>query len=142
MDKRDRKEYYEKNKEKIKEYYENNKEKIKQYRLKNKEKIKEQKKEYNKEYMKEYNKQYKKTENGIKYNRINNWKTIGVIHDDYHALYEHYINTTECNVCKCNFTDKNIKCLDHDHTNGQFRYILCKNCNHYDNWKKKLNLFI
>jgi len=129
-----KKEWYLKNKEKrqkqMKEYHENNKEYMKEYRENNKEKIAQQKKDWG------------KTEKAIKYNRISSWKKRGLIHDDVDALYEHYINTTECNVCKCNFTDKNIKCLDHDHTNGQFRYILCKNCNHYDNWKKKLNLFI
>ena len=111
------------------------------------------KKEYQKEYMKEYMKDYYKknkekmnnqrkinrqTEKGIKLNRIQNWKTYGVIHDDFDALYTHYINTTECNVCKCNFTDKNVRCLDHDHNTGLFRYVLCNSCNTNDNWKNKL----
>ena len=157
--------YNEKNKEHRKEYqkeyYENNKveilEKNKEYKRlymieynkKNKDntekktKIKEYQKEYrekNKEHIQQQKKEYKKTEKGIKSNRITSWKYIGVIHDDFDALYTHYINTNECNVCKTTFTDKNVKYLDHDHTNGQFRYILCNSCNTNDNWKKRLNL--
>ena len=109
----------------------------KEWYLKNKEKIAQQNKEYY-ENNKEQKKEYKKTEKGIKSNRIGNWKTIGVIHDDFDALYTHYINTNECNICKCNFTDKNKKCLDHDHQTGLFRYVLCNSCNVNDNWKNKL----
>ena len=113
------KEYYQKNKDKKKEY-------LKEYRKKNKEQIKDKSKEYN------------QTTNGIKYNRINKWKQRGVIHDDFNILYEQYFNTTECNVCKVGFTNTNKKCLDHDHDNGQFRYILCNSCNTNDNWKSKV----
>ena len=103
----------------------------------------EKKKEYmRKWYLKntEKKKEYRETEKGIKCNRIGNWKSSGIIHDDFDALYIHYINTNECDVCKCNFTDDNIKCLDHDHDTGLFRYILCKSCNIKDNWKNRLNL--
>ena len=156
--------YNEKNKEerkiKSKEYYEKNKveilEKTKEYKRlyiieynkKNKEKIKEYKTEYmkqyrekNKEKIAQQKKEYKKTEKGIKSNRITSWKYIGVIHDDFDALYTHYINTNECNVCKTTFTDKNVKYLDHDHTNGQFRYILCNSCNTKDNWKNRIKIY-
>tara|TARA_R110000822_G_C15050649_1_gene466385 strand:+ start:136 stop:474 length:339 start_codon:yes stop_codon:yes gene_type:complete len=107
--------YYQKNKERITEYYKNNK---------------EQKKEYQKEY--------NKTTNGIKHHRINKWKERGVIHDDFNKLYELYINTTECNVCNIDLSTT-VKCLDHSHETGEFRYVLCQNCNIMDNWKKVIN---
>ena len=92
----------------------------------------------NTEECKERIKNWRKTPNGQKYIALNNWKRYGVIHEDFDNLYEHYMNTNVCNVCKVIFTDKNNKCLDHDHENGQFRYILCNSCNVYDNWKSKV----
>ena len=103
---------------------------------------KEYKKEYNKQYqinnkkkLKELKQEYQQTPNGIKYNRINKWKSRGVIHDDFNKLYELYLNTTECQVCNIDLTTT-IKCLDHSHITGEFRYVLCKNCNNFDRWKK------
>jgi len=52
-----KKEYRQKNKERIKEYYQKNKECIKEYYQKNKERIKEYRQK-NKECIKEYNKEY------------------------------------------------------------------------------------
>ena len=34
-----------------------------------------------------------------------------------------------CNLCKCNFTKKNWRCMDHSHDTGYFRQVLCNNCN-------------
>ena len=132
------KKYREKNKDKIKEqkkeYQKENKEKIaeyqKEYRKENKDKIKEQKKEYNKEY--------KKTSQCIKSNTISQWKKRGLVHPDLDALYETYLQTESCNVCKKVFQDTFERCLDHDHTTGLFRQILCRGCNTKDNWKKKI----
>tara|TARA_Y100001963_G_scaffold159361_1_gene262739 strand:- start:1518 stop:1907 length:390 start_codon:yes stop_codon:yes gene_type:complete len=122
----DRKEYMRQyrlnNKEKIKEYdkkyRENNKDKIKinneKYRLNNQEKIKE----------------YFKTENGRKSTRISDWKRRGVI-GDYEELYNIFLSTNNCNLCNCEL-DKcgsSRKCLDHDHSTGLFRNILCHRCN-------------
>ena len=52
------KEYYEKNKEKSQEYYEQNKEKSQEYRKKNKEKITKKKKKYNKKNKKKIKERY------------------------------------------------------------------------------------
>ena len=112
-------------KEYQRQYYLNNKEQIKEYNLKNKEKIKEYQKEYN------------QTEQGIKVHRIKNWRRIGVITDDWDALYEHYLKTTLCDFCNVELTyDKHMtpttKCLDHDHSitdAPNFRNILCHSCN-------------
>jgi hypothetical protein len=116
------KDYYQKNKEKYKNRYDNEKEK--EYRENNKEKIKEKKKRYS------------KTPKGKKTNMINSWRFSGLIHDDYSELYDKYLNTTECDVCKYLFDETNWRCMDHDHTTGMFRQFLCQRCNMFDNWKK------
>ena len=112
----DRKEYYKKR-------YQENKEKLKlqtkEYRDNNKEKIKENKKIYyqSKICKKSY--------------RISNWKQRGVIHNDFNELYDYFINCKNCDNCNCclDLCNKSKKCLDHCHTTGEFRNILCHSCN-------------
>jgi hypothetical protein len=141
------KKYREANKEKIKEYRDDHKEKTKEYDKKYREANKEKIKEYyeqNKQKINEYEKEYyeqnkekikenRKTENGKKSARISHWKRRGVISNDYDALYEKYINTNECELCNISITSgKGIsgkKHLDHCHMTGEFRNILCGNCN-------------
>ena len=75
----------------------------------------------------------RETFQGRKDLRIGVWKTRKVISDDWDATYEHYINTTNCEDCdielvsgnKCN----NRKCLDHCHTTGKVRAVICHKCN-------------
>ena len=86
---------------------------------------------------KEYAKEYRQTDNCKKLKCINQWKCRGVIHDDFNELHSLYIATTECMVCHATFTDKNKRCLDHNHDTGLFRQILCNACNTMDNWAKK-----
>tara|TARA_R110000824_G_C14773941_1_gene631239 strand:+ start:82 stop:516 length:435 start_codon:yes stop_codon:yes gene_type:complete len=130
------KEYREKNKEKEKEYREKNKERNKEYREKNKEKLKEYSKEYNKnnlEKIKEIRKEYNKTEQGKKSYRISNWKSYGVISDDFNSLYKYYLDCDKCEECFINLTTgkrcATSKCLDHSHETGEFRNVVCFNCN-------------
>lgn len=62
---------------------------------------------------------------------IARWKRYGVISTDYDALYDKYLNTNSCEKCNVKIEGKgrNKKCLDHCHTSGLFRQILCNNCN-------------
>ena len=72
---------------------------------------------------------------------IYDWKKYGLIHDDYKALYETYINTTHCNHCNREFNKTNYRCMDHDHATGLFRKIVCKACNVRDSYIKYPNGF-
>ena len=111
----------------------------------------EDKKKYNKQYRetkhyKEYNKTYREkhkerlrlqrlmyyqTPAGQKSMIIRNWRRIGIIFPDEDLLYQIYMETTHCDECKCelNKCNKSKKCMDHDHSTGLFRNILCHSCN-------------
>ena len=140
MDKKEySKEYREKERERNKIYRENNIEKVKErgkiYYENNIEKVKEKKKIYyqeNKEKVKERKKIYSQTENGKKSKRITNWKSIGVIHNDFDTLYDYYINCKNCENCDVELEEgrkTNSRCLDHSHKTGFFRNVLCNTCN-------------
>jgi hypothetical protein len=118
----------------MKKYHQDNKEKI----AKQQKEYKQDNKEYIKEYHKEYIKEYNKTPKGKKSKTIKNWKRIGLVHDNYEELYDRYLDTEECSVCKYIFDKTNWRCMDHDHNTGLFRQILCNKCNVHDNWKKLL----
>jgi len=107
---------------------------MKQYYLDNKKKHKEYHQKYyedNKEKYIEYKKKYNKTENGLKVCRLSCWRMRGLISEDYDKIYERYILTEECDNCGIlldeDFNTK--KCMDHSHTTGEFRNILCNLCN-------------
>jgi len=113
-------------------------EKLKQYKKyyneKNKDKIKKQRQNYydlNKEEQKKYRQGYINTYSGRKSSRISNWKRMGVISDDYNKLYEYYLSIKECENCGIKLEEdySTRKCLDHNHDTGEFRQVLCHNCN-------------
>ena len=89
--------------------------------------------------MKKYNKSYQQTPSGIKSHRISKWKYRGVKCDDFDKLYELYFNTHNCNVCKKVFNNSQSKHLDHCHTTGNFRQVLCCSCNTNDYWETLVN---
>ena len=120
---------------------------MKRYRVKNKEKIKEQvenNREKNKEkikaYQKAYDKAYNQTDRGIKSRRIKNWKSVGIIFDDFEWLYDLYISRHTCDHCDKEFINDKERCLDHDHDIDDYnnvRGILCRQCNFKDVLKSK-----
>ena len=82
----------------------------------------------------EYQKMWQHTPDGIKSRRISHWKNRGIVSDDFDAVYERYITTMNCEACGVGLTtDKQStptrRCLDHDHTTGEIRAVLCHSCN-------------
>ena len=91
---------------------------------------------HTKEERKAYNKEYKQTEKGKMVNIINRWKHRGLIMDnpeDYVTIYYHWLASTHCEKCNIEYTEKNFKCMDHCHITGEYRNILCHDCNVNDN---------
>jgi len=78
-------------------------------------------------------KKYVASDTGKKSRRITDWKRIGVINDNYVALYTKWKETTNCEECNIELDEgsrgKNKKTLDHDHKTGLFRNVICNSCN-------------
>jgi len=94
--------------------------------------------EANREEFAERKKAYRQTPKGKKSTIILLWKQRGLIHDDYDALYDSYLQRTQCDVCKFEYKDSYDRCMDHDHETHLFRQFLCRSCNTMDSWKLKL----
>ena len=71
-----------------------------------------------------------------KYDTIRNWKSRGVIYNDFDELYYTYIRTLNCCACNKEFKNSFDRCLDHNHETGLFRAIVCQNCNNNDSYNK------
>ena len=109
-----------------KEYYQKNKQRLSELMKINR--------QNNKEDYKERQKIYNKTPNGLKSYQISKWKSAGVICSDYDLLYSNYLAETYCDFCRVKFGKKGdgtgtFKCLDHSHKTGLFRNFLCCACN-------------
>lgn len=90
----------------------------------------------NPEAKKAYDKEFRKTDAGKKISRKAAWKKRGVKFDnkeEFEAIYKIYLETEFCDFCNCKLHEGNVgsgkKTLDHDHTTGKFRNILCNKCN-------------
>ena len=107
----------------------------KEYYWKNRDKCLEKSKEHNKTPQRQASKKkYRLTEKGIKSNTICCWKRRGVI-CDFDSIYDIYINTHKCDHCKKKIESSYDRCLDHCHTCGTVRAILCNTCNKCDRVK-------
>ena len=85
---------------------------------------------------------------GLKCRRISDWKRQGIIcrkGETYEDLHNIYHNAVRCEACKLFFEGgrgtktgktKNGKCLDHNHTTGYFRQIICRSCNTSNSYVK------
>lgn len=67
---------------------------------------------------------------------ISRWNTVyGLIlrpNETYDEIYDKVMNATNCEICQVNLIDgkkSNSRCMDHDHTTGYFRMVLCHKCN-------------
>lgn len=84
----------------------------------------------NTEEHKQYMKEFRKSEAGVKSARITKIKQLGIVSNDYDALYEKWKSTTHCEDCKIELkgtaNSATRKCIDHK--TGVFRAIVCYKC--------------
>ena len=110
-------------------------------------KSKEDRSAYNKEWYQQNRekelanrKEYKK--NNPKIFIMSRWRSSGLV-GDLDAIYERYINTSHCDECQIELCrgqkGANKKCMDHCHSSGEFRNVLCHNCNMKRREKSKAN---
>lgn len=57
------------------------------------------------------------------------WKKRGLITDNFEEIYQRYISSTNCEKCGNEFKNRRHRCMDHCHSTGAFRNILCTGCN-------------
>ena len=92
-------------------------------------------KEYEKQYReknRDKRKEYRQTEACKKSNKISKWKYIGIIlkeDETWDSIYRKYIECENCEQCNKVFKNSKNKHLDHCHTTGYIRNIVCCRCN-------------
>ena len=117
----------------MKKWCENNKENIKQM---NKERYQK-----NKEKIKQYKKEYYQTPECKKSMTISSWirKGLKLFGYTYDEVYEYYLSIDNCEVCNKDISmGGRQKNMDHCHSTGIFRWVLCQSCNCHDNWMNKV----
>ena len=72
---------------------------------------------------------YQKTPKGMKVRTCSSWKSQGLITDNIDEIYDRYINSKNCECCGNEYKEYKDKHMDHCHTTGVFRNILCRRCN-------------
>jgi hypothetical protein len=121
----------------------------KKWRLKNPEKIKEyagRYKEYNKKYRLEHKDEIKKcidlwTKNNPERCKMHRRRTLlknlyGITIEDYNNIFLKQKGT--CGICGMNQEQcKRSLHVDHNHSKGNNRGLLCPNCNHFVGWIEK-----
>ena len=89
------------------------------------------------EYQKKLRKLNDNTPRGKMLKTITDWKFKGLIAINYELIYDRWYYSSHCENCKCEYTTKNKKCMDHNHDTGLFRNILCNACNANLNCRNK-----
>jgi hypothetical protein len=116
-----RKEYLEKNKDKIRK-------KAKEYYLRNLEMFKEKAKRYSSDPKRiEYRKKYRE-ENKDKAKEYKLLKTYNITLNDYNEMFKK--QEGKCAICKKHQHKLSTSLyVDHDHSTGKVRELLCSSCN-------------
>ena len=59
------------------------------------------------------------------------WKRHGLIvtEEEFEALYYMYIYTSHCDLCDKQFKNTMDRHMEHSHSTGEFRNIVCRSCN-------------
>ena len=75
----------------------------------------------------------------LKSDYLYKWKQRGLIcreGETYDDIFDRVQNTANCELCNVLLTSgrsKTGRCMDHDHSTGYFRQVLCRSCNvHHD----------
>jgi hypothetical protein len=93
---------------------------------------------------KESQRRYKQSPKGRKKYRTDKWIERGLKFKEDETLddvYTRYMETDLCEICECDLTQgeryltKTTKVMDHDHTTGYCRGIVCHSCNVSDRVK-------
>ena len=90
---------------------------------------------WTKEKQKKYMKEYRESEKGKKILKTADWKKGGLVvtsKEEMDEIYERYLASERCEKKRCEYSEKNWKCMDHEHSLGDFgpfRNIICNSCN-------------
>jgi len=93
----------------------------------------ENKHKKNKERIREINRKYSKTEKGKRKIKSRGWREKGMICNDWDKFYDKYLLTTHCESCNLEFGNErcNRRNVDHHHSSGHIRNIICHSCNSF-----------
>ena len=66
------------------------------------------------------------------------WKSRGLIFttQEFQTIYERYIKSSFCELCGIKYKNSRDRHMDHDHSTGKFRNIVCCKCNTWKSDKK------